>query len=251
MDRILFTAAGGASRTLEHQAIVTHNMANASTAGFRAELAHYRSVPLVGEGLPTRVGTVTATPGSDFSPGAMQTTGRDLDLAIQGDGFFAVQAVDGSEAYTRAGGLHTGADGTLQTAMGRPVLSEDGQPIAVPAGARVTVGVDGTVSALGAGDAPVGLAALGRIKLVDPPVNALVRGADGLFRTTGENAGQPLPLAPQVKVASGVVEGSNVNPIEAMVSMIDNGRRFEMQMKVVQHADANADRANRLLSANG
>lgn len=251
MDRILFTAAGGASRTLEHQAVVTHNMANASTAGFRAELAHYRAVPIVGEGLATRVGTVTATPGSDFSIGPMQTTGRDLDLAVQGEGFIAVQAADGSEAYTRAGGLHVGADGVLQTAAGRPVLSEDGQPIAVPPAAQVTIGVDGTVSALGAGDAPVGIGALGRIKLVDPPTNTLARGADGLFRTTGEGAGQPLPLAPEVRVASGVIEGSNVNPIEAMVSMIDNGRRFEMQMKVVQHAEANADRANRLLSANG
>lgn len=251
MDRILFTAAGGASRTLEHQAVVSHNMANASTAGFKAELAHYRSVPIMGEGLLTRVGTVTATPGSDFSPGSMQTTGRDLDLAIQGDGFFAVQAVDGTEAYTRAGGMHVGGDGLLQTAAGRPVLSEDGQPIEVPPGARVTVGVDGTVSALGAGDAPVGLAALGRIKVVNPPTNTLVRGADGLFRTTGEGAGQPLPLDPLARVASGVVEGSNVNPVEAMVAMIDNGRRFEMQMKVVQHADTNADRANRLLSANG
>src|SRR5690606_33479438 len=134
MDRILFTASGGASRTLESQATISHNMANASTTGFRAQLAHYRAVPIVGEGLATRVGTVTATPGADFTPGPIEVTGRELDVAIQGAGWLAVASGEG-EAYTRAGSLQVGADGTLQTSQGHTVLSADNQPIVVPPGA--------------------------------------------------------------------------------------------------------------------
>ncbi len=251
MDRILFTAAGGASRTLEHQAVVSHNLANASTAGFRAQLAHYRAVPIVGPGLPTRVASVTATPGSDFTAGPLQTTGRDLDIAIDGEGFLAVRAADGSTAFTRAGGLQIGADGQLLSPQGHPVLSDADQPLTVPAAARLTVGSDGTLYALGAGDAAGAQVALGRLKLVAPETAGLARGGDGLFRRTGDDADAPLAPAPQVRVLAGVLEGSNVNPIDAMVNLIDNGRRFDMQMKVVQHADTNADRANRLLAANG
>ncbi|GAA5234028.1 flagellar basal body rod protein FlgF [Verticiella sediminum] len=249
MDRIVFTAGGGAARTLEHQATVSNNLANASSPGFRAQLTQYRAVPIIGAGLATRVGTVAATPGADFTPGPMEVTGRALDIAIQGSGWLSALMPDGSEGLTRAGGLQIGADGTLQTADGRQLLSVDNQPVVVPEGASLTIGTDGTLTALGAGDDPVGLIGLGQLKLSDPNPASLVRGGDGYFRVQGQPLGQPVPADPLVRVVSGAVEGSNVSPIEAMVSMIDNGRRFEMQMKVVQHADTNAERANRLLSA--
>lgn len=252
MDRIVYTAGGGAARTLEHQSVVSHNMANASTTGFRAQLAHYRSVPIVGEGLATRVGTVAATPTADFSVGPIETTGRELDVAVQGAGWLSVMTPDG-EALTRAGNLLVGVNGLLQTAQGLPVLAEDNQPVAVPDNARLSIGVDGTITSLGAGDEPNAVAMMGRLKLANPPAETLVRGDDGLFRVQAEDGQEAAPIVmdPDVRVVSGALEGSNVNPMEAMVAMINNGRRFEMQMKVIQHANTNAERANSLLSTNG
>lgn len=252
MDRIVYTAGNGASRTLEHQSVVSNNMANASTAGFRAQMAQYRSVPIVGDGLPTRVSTVAATPAADFTLGPVETTGRALDVAIQGDGWLSVMTPTG-EAFTRAGNFQIGVDGLLQTVQGLPVLSEDNQPIAVPDNAQLTFGADGSITALGAGDEPNGLALLGRLKLVNPATQSLVRGDDGMFRLQAPEgqAAAPAPMDPTVRIVSGAIEGSNVNPMQAMVEMISNGRRFEMQMKVVQHANSNAERANQLLSSNG
>jgi len=250
MDRIVYTAGSGASRTLEHQAVVSNNMANASTAGFRAQLAQYRSVPVVGDGLPTRVGTVAVTPSADFTVGPMQTTGRAMDIAVQGDGWLSVFTPEG-EAFTRAGNLHVGVDGVLKNAQGMALMSEDNQPIAVPDNAQLSFGADGTITALGAGDEPNAVALLGRLKLVNPDPQAIVRGDDGLFRLQAPEGGQPAlaVMDPNVRITDGTLEGSNVNPMEAMVAMINNGRRFEMQMKVIQHANSNAERANQLLAA--
>lgn len=252
MDRIIYTAGNGAARVLEHQSMVGNNLANVSTAGFRGQLAQYRAVPVDGPGLPTRIANVAVTPATDMSPGPMQTTGRALDLAVQGDGWFAVLTQRG-EAFTRAGSLHVGEDGLLRTATGLAVLSEDNQPVIVPPNAELSFAGDGTITALGAGDAPNGIELLGRLKLVDPPAQTLVRGDDGLFRLAGPEGAEPgfAPAAPQVRIVSGAIEGSNVNPALAMTAMIANGRLYEMQMQVVQHANHNAERANQLLSAGG
>lgn len=249
MDRIVYTALAGANRTLENQASVSQNMANSATTGFRAQMSMYRSVPLVGDGLDTRVSTVTSTPTSDFSLGPMQTTDRELDVAVTGPGWLTVQTPDGQEAYTRAGNLQVGVNGLLQTALGLPLLSAENQPIQVPENARLAFGTDGSVNALGAGDPPNDLMLLGQLKLVNPPTNELVRGDDGLFRRfeNGE-AAAAVPDA-NVRVMGGVLEGSNVNPAQAMVGMIDAQRRFEMQMKVISAANENAQRANGLLAA--
>jgi len=205
---------------------------------------------LDGTSLPTRVSTVTATPGSSFAMGDMQTTGRPLDVALAGPGWLAVQTPQG-EAYTRAGDLHVGVNGLLQTAQGRPVLSDQNGVIAVPELATLTIASDGTITALGAGDPPNNILNLGRLKLVNPPEAALVRGDDGVFRLA-QAGGQPapaLPADPSLRVMSGVLEGSNASPVKAMVGMIENARRFEMQMQVISEADKNAERANNLLSA--
>lgn len=252
MDRIIYTAGGAAGRTLEHQSLVSHNLANVSTPGFRAQLAQYRAVPIQGPGNPTRVGTVTVTPGADLSPGPLQTTGRALDVALPGRGWLVVATPQG-EAYTREGSLHVDVDGLLKTATGRVVLADNNQPIAVPAEAELTIGADGTITVLNAGDLPQGMAELGRLKMVDPLPGQLQRGDDGLMRVAVP-PGQPapvLPADPTLRLLAGVLEGSNVNPMQAMVEMISNARRFEMQMKAVQLADQNAERANQLLSANG
>lgn len=246
MDRMIYIGMSGAKHTLEQQASVANNMANVSTPGFRAQLNNFRAVPVVGEEAATRAFVVASTPGVDMASGPITETGRALDVAINGDGWLALQ-VPGGEAYTRVGNLQVAADGQLTTMDQRPVLGEDG-PMVVPPGAQVMITKDGLVSALGAGDPATGAAAVGRLKLVRPAPADLVRGDDGLFRLRdGLAAAQ---ADPGVTLTTGAIEGSNVNPIEAMVDMISNARRFEMQMKVVQSADSNDQHANQLLSIN-
>lgn len=249
MDRILYTAANGAARVLEQQAVITNNMANVSTTGFREQLAVYRSVPVVGQAgeLPTRVSTVASTPGSQFSQGIMAETGSSLDAAIAGDGWFAVRAADGGEAYTRAGDFAINNQNQLVTLTGLPVLSADGQEIEVPERGSITFSTDGQISALGAGDNPADIQVVGQLKLVNPPVEQLERGGDGLFRLAG---GQPAQADEALRIVPGFIEKSNVSPAEAMVAMISNARQFEMQMKVIQNANTNEERGNSILSAN-
>ncbi len=250
MDRLIYTAMTGAAGALEQQAVVANNLANASTTGFRAQLANFRNVPMsFGDGSTvnndtTRTFVVPATPGSDYASGPISQTGNPLDVAITGPGWLSVQTSDGNEAYTRAGNLHTDENGQLVTAANLPVLGTGG-PISVPPGATVTIGKDGTVSALGAGDSPSQIVVLDQLKLVNPDAATMTRGDDGLFKTAD---GQPAEADPNVTVAQGAIEGSNVNTVAAMVSMIANARQFQMQTKLLQTADQNDQTANQLLS---
>ncbi|SDV46605.1 flagellar basal-body rod protein FlgF [Chitinasiproducens palmae] len=249
MDRLIYVAASGASQALDQQATIANNLANTSTAGFRAQLAAYRAVPVereAGNDLTTRTYALTTVPTSDFTPGPVQPTGNALDVAIQGSGWIAVQAADGSEAYTRAGNLHLDANGQLVTGGGLPVIGNGG-PIAVPPATQIDIANDGTISTRGAGDTPTAVAVVDKIKLVNPPAASLTRGDDGLFRA-GEEA---VEVDPTVRVTSGAVEGSNVNPVTAMVAMIDNARAFQMHMKVLDMAATNEQTANQLLNFSG
>ncbi|MGR2737498.1 flagellar basal body rod protein FlgF [Billgrantia sp. Q4P2] len=251
MDRILYTAMSGAKQSMDQQAVVSHNLSNVSTSGFRAQLHAMRAVPVQGDGaLPTRVSVAATTPGSDFSPGPITRTGRELDVALQGNAWLAVQADDGTEAYTRRGDLEVDGNG-LVTVVGRPVIGEGG-PIIVPLGSSVTIGADGTLSAIGEGEGPEALVDVGRLKLVTPERN-LLRGDDGLFRMPPNAEGEVAALEAddEALLTSGALEGSNVSAVEAMVAMIDVARRYEMQMKVISTADENAQRANNLLSIQG
>jgi len=251
MDRIAYTAASGAARVLEQQAVLTNNMANISTSGFREQLSNYRSVPLVAQqGLPTRVFTVATTPGSNLQPGTLAETGHALDLAIAGDGWFSVQAPDGRQAYTRAGEFAVSPQGLLVNQQGLPVLSVDEAPIEIPDRGSVTFSPDGYITALGAGDNPADIQVIGQLKLVNPPAASMLRGDDGLFRV-GPQDGPPAQADPAVRIVSGFVEKSNVSAAETMVGLIRNARQFEMQMKVIQDAGTNAERANTILSSGG
>ena len=246
MDRMLYVAMSGAKQAMEQQASVANNMANVSTPGFRAQVNSFRAVPVVGGDEPsTRSFVVATTPGADFSHGPLTQTGRDLDVAVHGDGWLVVQTPDGGEAYTRVGNLQVGADGQLLTMGARPVVGEGGA-LVVPPGSKVQIAANGAITARGAGDPLVGVAEVGRLKLVNPPTADLVRGEDGLFRM--REGLPPAEADAAVTVASGAVEGSNVNPVEAMVSMIAQARSFEMQMKSVQTANENAQSANKLLA---
>ena len=243
MDHMLYTAMSGARQALDQQAVVTHNLANVTTPGFRAQLHAARAVEVRGDGLLTRAMTQSTTPIADFSPGAISTSGRELDVAIMGKGWLAVQAQDGSEAYTRRGDIQVNNEGMLLIA-GRPVIG-DGGPINVPQGSQVAIGSDGTISVRGQGDAATNVAAVGRLKLVAAPEPGILRGGDGLFRTRNN---QPLQADETIRLASGALEGSNVSPTEAMVSLIDNARRYEMHMQSISTAKDDAQRANSILS---
>ncbi|MGV2293582.1 flagellar basal-body rod protein FlgF [Trinickia sp. YCB016] len=250
MDRLIYTAMTGAAQALEQQDVVANNLANTSTTGFRAQLANFRSAPLsFGDGSTvnddtTRTFVLSSTPGADYTPGPISQTGNPLDVAVQGPGWLSVQTADGNEAYTRAGNLHVDANGQLMTANNLPVIGSSG-PIAVPPGSDITIGKDGTVSALVAGDPPQSIAVIDQLKLVNPDPNTMERGNDGLFHTTD---GNPADADQTVALAPGSLEGSNVNPVAAMVSMITNARQFQMQTKLLQNADQNDQSANQLLT---
>ncbi|WP_058913965.1 flagellar basal body rod protein FlgF [Entomohabitans teleogrylli] len=249
MDHAIYTAMGAASQTLNQQAVTASNLANASTPGFRAQLNALRAVPVEGYSVPTRALVTASTPGVDMSPGEMNYTGRALDVALQQDGWLALQSPDGTEAYTRNGSITRSPTGML-TVQGMPVLG-DGGPIAVPEGAEITIAADGTISALNPGDAPNTVAPIGRLKLVKADAREVMRGDDGVFRLTTEARaarGAVLARDEGARVVSGVLEGSNVKPVAVMADMIADARRFEMQMKVITSVDENEQRANQLLS---
>jgi flagellar basal-body rod protein FlgF len=247
VDRMIYLAMSGAKQTLSQQATVAHNLANLTTNGFRAQISTFRAVPIVGQGAPTRAFVVDSTPGADFTPGVIQNTGRDLDIAVQGKGWIAVQAADGSEAYTRNGSLQVSANGVLQTRSGQNIIG-DGGVISIPPDTIITIAGDGTVSTVPNGNRPTSSSVIGRIKLTDPPEASLERGDDGLFRVRG---GAAAAADGNVRIVSGALESSNVNAVDAMIGMITLARQFDMQMKMLQHAQENAGKASQLLALQG
>lgn len=239
MDRMIYLSMSGAKATMQRQDTLANNLANVSTVGFRAELAAFRAVPVQGSGASTRVFALESTTGYDGSTGNVSATGRPLDVAMKGNSWLAVQGLDGTEAYTRAGSLDVAADGTLTTRNGLMVLG-DGGPIQLPPNSEVLIGNDGTVSAKAVDGKST---AVGKLKLVTPE-QPLQRGTDGLFRAEdGE-----LPADPTARVQDGALEGSNVSAVETMVAMITAARQFESQMKMLQTAEADEKAAAQLLS---
>lgn len=246
MDRLIYTAATGASHILHQQATVSNNLANVNTPGFRASIDAFRSVPLQGEGLPTRTFVVNSTAGADFTPGVMQQTGRALDVALDGKGWIAVQDANGNEAYTRNGSLQMSPNGVLQTRSGLTVLGDAG-PLSIPPDTSVTIAKDGTISTVPTTNQKNGVITVGRLKLTNPPEEQMVRGEDGLFRTRD---GNPAEADARVTVVAGSLEGSNVNTVEAMVNMITLARQFDTHMKLLQSADDNAKKSSTILNIN-
>jgi flagellar basal-body rod protein FlgF len=246
MDRLIYTAMSGANAAAQRQAVLSNNLANASTNGFRAELSSFRAVPVRGDGASTRVLALEATAGHLDTPGSPQRTGRSLDAMATGNAWFAVQGLDGTETYTRNGSFEVSPEGTLLTSNGLTVLGDGGSPLSVPTGAEVAIGFDGNLSARVGNQPPTNI---GRLKLVTPTADdPLRRGPDGLFRAA---SGDPLPSDSNARVQVGVLEGSNVNPIEAMVGMIQTARQFEVQMRLLQTAESNDRSAGQLLGLQG
>ncbi|MCY4743682.1 flagellar basal-body rod protein FlgF [Pelomonas sp. UHG3] len=242
MDRMIYLSMAGAKAAMQRQDVLSHNLANVTTNGFRAELQAFRAVPVRGDGASTRAFALETTIGYNDAPGALTPTGRNLDVAMQGRAWLAVQGLDGTEAYTRAGSLDVNAEGLLVMRNGLQVLG-DGGPINVPQNSEVSIGSDGTISAKQPGQRPT---TVGRLKLVTPETTAqLTRGDDGLFRA----ADGDLPADPAARLQDGALEGSNVSAVETMVAMIAAGRQFEQQMKLMQIAQTQGQQSAKLLGS--
>lgn len=233
MDRVMYLAAYRANQIMQSQRVNSNNLANISTTGFRSDLMVYTADKASSSA--TRVYPLSGDGAVSFNKGSIQNTGRQLDMAVSGEGWMAVQSADGSEAYTRAGNFRIASSGMLITATGEPVLG-DGGPLIIPPYEKIEVGNDGTITIRPLGQPANEMAKIGRIKLVNPQDSELFKGVDGTFRTRN---GDALPSDATVSVVSGSLESSNVNAVSAMVSMIELARQFEVQMKVLETAKEN------------
>lgn len=243
MDRMLYIAMSGAKQTMLAQAAATNNLSNVSTTGFKADFNTFRSMPLLGDGLATRTYAMSERPGINLESGSLQPTGRELDIAINGKGWIAVQSTDGTEAYTRSGHLNVTANGQLITRDGLPVMGDNG-PIAIPPAEKIEIGGDGTITIQGQGQSADALTTVERIKLVNPQETNLEKGNDGLFRTRDKI---PAPADAEVQVLAGNLEASNVNAVEELVNMVNLQRQFEMQVKMMKTAEQNSELTSQLL----
>ncbi len=250
MDKMLYVAMSGAKQNMQALAINANNLANAKTTGFKSDLAQARTMQAFGEGQPTRVFSMTERASQNFDSGSLLETGRPLDIAIKGDGWFAVQTPEkfslgaqlgvaafgptSNEAYTRQGNLRISEDGTLETSSGEMILGDDG-PIILPLPvSNIQVSADGTIMVQPAGAPSSVQEEVGRIKLVNPDVRLLEKGSDGLFR---RKDGQVEPSDVTVQVQGGALESSNVNPLSEMTDMIALQRQFEMHLKLMKTAE--------------
>jgi flagellar basal-body rod protein FlgF len=234
MDHLLYIAMSGAKENMNALAVRSNNLANANTNGFKADLEQARAMQAFGDGLPSRVFAMTETPSQNFDAGELKITENELDVAIQGDGWIAVQDANGNEAYTRAGNLKLTETGQLQTASGLAVMSEDG-PVTLPVPlAKIDISQDGGIQVLPQGAPATAVVEAARIKLVKPDNSDMVKGNDGLFR---RKDGQVAEVDATVNLISGAVEGSNVNAVGEMTYLISLQRQFELQVKMMKTAE--------------
>lgn len=243
MDKLLYVAMSGASENALAQKVRANNLANVSTAGFQRDFEQARSMPVFGEVMPSRAYAMSERPGTDFSGGALIATGSDLDIAVKGDGWIAVQTADGGEAYTRSAGMNIDALGVLRASNGLPVMGNGG-PIAVPPQQQIDIGSDGTISVRSLGESPQVMAQIDRIKLVNPSVKNLEKGPDGLIHTKDGKAAE---MDDTVRVESGFLQASNVNAVEEMTSILALSRQFELQVKMMKSAEDNDQAMARVL----
>ena len=243
MDRMLYVAASGAKQNLNAIAVRANNLANAATDGFKADMEQARSMQAFGEGLPTRVFAMTEIASQNFDDGALKSTGRDLDIAIEGKGWIVVQDAEGKEAFTRKGNLKITENGTLETANGLMVMG-DGGPITLPVPLeKVEIGRDGTITVKPQGAPANALEDIDRIKLVNPNNPDIHKGKDGLY---SRKDGKDEDAAGEVTLVSGMLESSNVNAVGEMTSLISIQRQFEMQIKMMQTAEENDKHHNQI-----
>ncbi|MFE8069602.1 flagellar basal body rod protein FlgF [Marinobacteraceae bacterium S3BR75-40.1] len=247
MDKSLYIAMSGAKQNMLAQTAHANNLANVNTTGFKRDYTAALSQPVYGEHFPTRAYAMAYRPGTDTSQGSMIETGRDLDVAVHGEGWISVMDQNGQEAFTRRGDLEVDVNGILRTGDGLPVMGNGG-PVAIPPSNKIQIGADGTISVIPIGGPPDQLAEVDRLKLVNPPADTLEKGPDGLMRRKPDAAvagGEPADAA--VTVESGFLEGSNVNPVESLIQTLELSRQYEMQVRAMRSADENSEAAARIL----
>ena len=247
MDNLIFIAMSGAKENMLSQQLHMNNLANASTAGIRADFAAARSQPVFGHGMPSRVYSMSENPGTDFRPGSMISTGNDLDVAIDGDGFFAVLDKNGTESYVRSGNFKLTETGVLTTGSGLPVLG-DGGPVTIPPSQKIDIMGDGTISIVPEGAENNATAVVGRLKLVNPDLTNMKKSETGLLV---QKNGEPAEADDSVRLVAGMVESSNVNAMSEMVNMISLSRQYEMQVKLMKKAEEMDQHSTRLMNLSG
>ncbi len=245
MDKVLYVAMTGARENMRAQQAHANNLANATTTAFKSDLEQARSMRVLGDGYESRVYSMSERPGTNLESGALMQTGRDLDIAVDGEGWIAVIGPDGNEVYTRNGGLQINAANQLVTGSGLPVMGNGGIPIVLPPAEKIDIATDGTITIRPLGENATEIALVDQIKLVQPEEGALYKGQDGFMHTNND---VPLPPALNVQVRSGYLEASNVNAVEDLTSMISLSRQFEMQVKMMKTAEENSSKAAEVLS---
>ena len=243
MNKLLSGALDSVMNTMQAQRVHANNLANVSTSGFRSDYMNVVADMQTQQEGQTLENSVELW--SDASGGALMQTGRTLDLAIEGEGWFAVQDAAGEEAYTRLGSMEIDQDGVLRTSSGLPVVG-DGGPMVLPPYEQMVIGNDGRISIKMNGAANTQLAEVGFLKMVNPPAETMVKGEDGLFRLdTAEMA----PQDAAVSVVSGYLEGSNVSAVKEMVSFLNLSRNFEMHMKTITSSEKVAESNLKMIQA--
>jgi flagellar basal-body rod protein FlgF len=249
MDRALYIAMSGAKQNVVSQTAHSNNLANASTTGFRSDYTQSRAQPVFGDHFPTRAFAMAERPASDLRQGPLQQTGRQMDVSIEGPGWFVVQGADGEEAYTRGGDLLVDPEGRLMNARGLQMMG-DGGPIVLPPFETIEIGRDGTISIRPQGEAAAAVAEVVQLRLVNPDGKTLEKGTDGLFRIRDRQPGEPgANVDPNMSLVNGFLEGSNVNAVTELTQVLAMNRQYEMQIKLMKTADENSAAATQLLSA--
>lgn len=249
MDRALYIAMSGAKQNVVSQTAHSNNLANASTSGFRSDYTQSRAQPVFGDHFPSRAFAMAERPASDLRQGPLQQTGRQMDVAIEGPGWFVVQGADGEEAYTRGGDLLVDPEGRLMNARGLQMMG-DGGPIVLPPFETIEIGRDGTISIRPQGESAAAVAEVVQMRLVNPDGKTLEKGTDGLFRLRDRQPGDPgANIDPNMSLVNGFIEGSNVNAVTELTQVLAMNRQYEMQIKLMKTADENSAAATQLLSA--
>jgi flagellar basal-body rod protein FlgF len=246
-DGALYTGTVGAKNLLQSMRSIANNLANINSVGFYADYETLATHKVKGSSLQTRILPLTAKTYTDFKPGPILNTGRELDVAVDGPGFIAVQNKKGEAGFTRNGSFNITPEGFLVTQKGDLVLGLGGV-ITIPPASSVSIDRAGVISARLKGEAQNTTTEVGRIKVVELAPSEAAKGEDGLYYPVGS---ANIVESPRVKLLPGALEGSNVDAIRSLTELIELSRQFDMHTKQMKAVEENATKANRLLDIQG
>jgi flagellar basal-body rod protein FlgF len=245
MDRLAFNAAAAINEQRLARQMITHELANVVTVGFKTSFEVAMSaIKVEGAGLPTRMQPQSISKDIiQLRPGEVITTGRNLDISMNEETVLGVTAPNGQLAFTRRGDLKVNSAGVLEDALKHVVRGEGGGPITIPPGLTITINPDGTIFAADpAQTGAVQQTLIGRLLLRDASTTQLERRDDGLFGPVGKLGGDVTGGPKLPSLTAGALEGSNVNAMMAMVKLMDQSRSFEHQVRNIKESK-NADEA--------